>query len=196
MVAAARRESQRLGLSNVEHREMDAERMDLDDDSVDGVLCRWGYMLMPDPAKALAQTRRVLRPGGRLSFSVWAAAEHNPWATVPAAALTRHSGAPPPNPGDPGLFALADPDRVRSLLHDAGFADPRLEQVEVWWRFEDLDDYWRYLTQLAGGIAIALKAMSAADRDAVRALVEQAAADFRVDDGLALPGMALNVSAT
>ena len=62
MVAAARRASERLGLANVEHREMDAERMDLDDDSVDGVLCRWGYMLMADPATALAETRRVLRP--------------------------------------------------------------------------------------------------------------------------------------
>ena len=72
MVAAARRESERLGLANVEHREMDAERMDLDDDSVDGVLCRSGYMLMADPARALAETRRVLRDGGRLAQSVWA----------------------------------------------------------------------------------------------------------------------------
>jgi len=68
MVAAARCESHRLGLANVEHREMDAERMDLEDDSVDGVLCRWGYMLMADPATALAETRRVLRAGGRLSL--------------------------------------------------------------------------------------------------------------------------------
>ncbi|HYB28004.1 MAG TPA: methyltransferase domain-containing protein [Solirubrobacteraceae bacterium] len=78
MVAAARRESQRLGLADVEHREMDAERMDLDDDSVDGVLCRWGYMLMADPATALAETRRVLRDGGRVSLSVWGAAERHP----------------------------------------------------------------------------------------------------------------------
>ena len=46
---------------------MDAEKMDLEDDSVDGVICRWGYMLMADPAAALAETRRVLRDGGRLS---------------------------------------------------------------------------------------------------------------------------------
>ena len=51
---------------------MDAEKMDLEDDSVDGVICRWGYMLMADPAAALAETRRVLRDGGRLAFSVWA----------------------------------------------------------------------------------------------------------------------------
>jgi ubiquinone/menaquinone biosynthesis C-methylase UbiE len=53
MVAAARRRADELGVSNVEFRTMDAERMDLDDDSVDGVLCRWGYMLMADPAAAL-----------------------------------------------------------------------------------------------------------------------------------------------
>ena len=47
---------------------MDAEKMDLEDDSVDGVICRWGYMLMADPAAALAETRRVLRDGGRLSL--------------------------------------------------------------------------------------------------------------------------------
>ena len=52
--------------------------MELERDSVDGVLCRWGYMLMIDPAKAFAETRRVLRPGGRLAFSVWAERERNP----------------------------------------------------------------------------------------------------------------------
>ena len=67
MVQAARRRADQLDLHNVEFRVMDAERMDLGNDSVDGVLCRWGYMLMPDPAAALAETRRVLRPEGRLA---------------------------------------------------------------------------------------------------------------------------------
>jgi ubiquinone/menaquinone biosynthesis C-methylase UbiE len=195
MVAAARRASERLRLANVEHREMDAERMDLDADSVDGVLCRWGYMLMADPATALAETRRVLRDGGRLSLSVWGAAERNPWASLPAKALMEHTGAPPANPKDPGIFAMADPERVRSLVQDAGFAEPRLDEVEVRWRFEDFDAYWRYVTELAGGIAMVLQAMSATDREAVRKLVERATGDYRVDGGLELPGVALNASA-
>ena len=170
MVAAARRASARLGLANVEHREMDAERMDLDDESVDGVLCRWGYMLMADPATALAETRRVLREGGRLSLSVWGAAERNPWPSLPAKALMEHTGAPPANPTDPGIFAMADPERVRSLAQDAGFAEPRLDEVEVCWRFEDFDAYWRYVTELAGGIAMVLQAMPEADREAIRKL--------------------------
>ena len=196
MVAAARAESRRLGLANVEHREMDAEHMDLDDDSVDGVLCRWGYMLMADPATALAETRRVLRAGGRLCFSVWGAPARNPWATVPAKALREHTGAPAPDPHAPGIFAMADPERLRALVRDAGFGEPRLEHVEVSWRFDDFDGYWRYVTELAGGVAIALQALPEADREAIRAMVEQAVGNFRTDGGLALPGVVLNAAVT
>ena len=62
MVAEARRRAQEVGVENAEFRTLDAERMDLETDSVDGVLCRWAYMLMIDPAAAFAETRRVLRP--------------------------------------------------------------------------------------------------------------------------------------
>ena len=195
MVAAARRESERLGLNNVEHREMDAERMDLDDDSVDGVLCRWGYMLMADPAAALAESRRVLRDGGRLALSVWAAPERNPWASVPGRIVMKQTGAPPPNPEDPGIFALANPERIRALLRAAGFGEPRIEDVQLVWRFTGFDDYWRFLTQLAGGIAIALQAMPEEDREAVRAEVEREVRDFQTSGGLELPGATLNASA-
>jgi ubiquinone/menaquinone biosynthesis C-methylase UbiE len=195
MVAAARGESQRLGLANVEHREMDAEHMDLEDDSVDGALCRWGYMLMADPARALAETRRVLRAGGRLSLSVWAAAERNPWASVPARALMEHTGAPAPHPHAPGIFAMADPDRVRALMRDAGFGEPRLEEVEVSYRFEDFEGYWRYVTELAGGIALVLQTLPETDRESVAAAVERRVADFRTEGGLELPGVVLNAAA-
>jgi ubiquinone/menaquinone biosynthesis C-methylase UbiE len=62
MLDAARRRGAELGLGNVDYRVINAEHITLDDDSVDGVLCRFGYMLMPDPAAAFAETRRVLRP--------------------------------------------------------------------------------------------------------------------------------------
>jgi SAM-dependent methyltransferase len=195
MVAAARRESERLGLLNVDHREMDAERMDLADDSVDGVLCRWGYMLMADPAAALAETRRVLRDGGRLSLSVWGPDARNPWASLPAGALREHTGAQPGDPHDPGIFAMADAERVRSLLQDAGFAELQLDEVEVSWRFADFDAYWRYVTELAGGIAMALQALPEADRAAVCKLAEHASGDYSVDGGLDLPGVTINASA-
>jgi ubiquinone/menaquinone biosynthesis C-methylase UbiE len=195
MVEAARREATRLGLENVEQRVMDAERMDLDDDSVDGVLCRWGYMLMADPAAAMAETRRVLRDGGRVSLSVWGAPERNPWAAIPGRALADHTGASPSRPGEPGIFGLADHERLRSLIRGAGFGEPRLDEVEVTLRFEDFNSVWHFVTELAGGIALVLKAMPAEDRQAVRELTEQLVKDFSSDAGVALPGVALNAVA-
>ena len=104
---------------------LDAERMDLDDSSVDGVLCRFGYMLMADPAAALAETRRVLRDGGRLSFAVWAAPDRNLWAAIPGLTMVELGHLPPPEPGAPGIFAMADPNRIRELVTGAGFSEPR-----------------------------------------------------------------------
>jgi hypothetical protein len=90
---------------------------------------------------------------------------------------------------------MADPERVNSLLRDAGFGEPWLEEVEMSWRFGRFADYWRYVTEMAGGIAMVLQAMPEADREAVRSLVERSAGDFRVSGALELPGVALNASA-
>ena len=67
MLSVAQERAEALGLRNVRFKQIDAETsIDVEAASIDGVLCRWGYMLMADPVTALTQTRRVLRPGGRL----------------------------------------------------------------------------------------------------------------------------------
>src|SRR5918998_5406632 len=63
MLSAAQRRAQALGIANVRFKQIDAaDAIDLEAASVDGVLCRWGYMLMADPEAALKETRRILRP--------------------------------------------------------------------------------------------------------------------------------------
>ncbi len=68
MLAIARERAAAAGLRNVEFRQLELEWIDLDAASVDGVLCRWGIMLVVDPAAAALEIRRILRPGatGRL----------------------------------------------------------------------------------------------------------------------------------
>ncbi len=124
MVDIARRRGAELGLTNVEYRVMDAERIELDDDSVDGVLCRCGYMLMPDPAAALAETRRVLKPGGRVTLAVWREAQRNPWISIVGRMLLERGHVPPPDPGAPGMFTMARDERIRELLEGAELHRP------------------------------------------------------------------------
>jgi ubiquinone/menaquinone biosynthesis C-methylase UbiE len=195
MVGAAERHAAELGLHNVECRVLDAERLDLPDGAVDGVLCRWGYMLMGDPAAALAETRRVLEPGGRLSCAVWGAAEQNPWVALPARVLQERGHMPPPVAGAPGVLALADPDRLRRLLERAGFAEPRVEEVAFSWRFADLDEYWDFLTGTVGVIAMVLGRLDAGELARVREEIEDRIAPGDTA-GIELPAMSLVASAS
>lgn len=194
MVDVARRVGDAAGLENVEYRVLDAERMDLPDDSVDVAVCRWGYMLMADPAKALRETRRVLRDGGPLAFAVWAPPELNPWAAIPGMVLVERGQMNPPEPGAPGIFAMADPDRVRELVTGAGFAEPDLEQVGFTFRYPDFDDLWDTLVRLAGPLARAISSLPEEERRATREAISERSASFRRPDGsFEVPGLCWGV---
>jgi ubiquinone/menaquinone biosynthesis C-methylase UbiE len=183
MVDVARRNGEAQGATNVEYRVMDAERMDLEDDSVDGVVCRFGYMLMADAATALRETRRVLRPGGRLAFAVWMTPDRNPWAALPAMTLVQRGHMPPPEPGAPGIFAMGDPERIRGLVTGAGFGEPELEEVTFEFRYADFDALWEAIVRIAGPLARAINALPDDEREATREAIRQSVAAFRTEDG-------------
>ena len=183
MVEAARREGEARGVSGVEYRVLDAERMELDDDSVDAVVCRWGYMLMADPATAFRETRRVLRDGGALAFNVWTTPERNAWAAVPAMTLVERGHMPPPEPGAPGIFTLANPAHIRELLASAGFDEPELEEIAFDFIYADFDDLWDALTRLTGPLAAAIRELPDDEREATRAAILEKLEPYRQDDG-------------
>lgn len=192
MLDGARRRGSELGLTNVGYRIMDAERIELDDDSVDAVLCRFGYMLMVDPARALAETRRVLRPGGRLTLAVWGALERNPFFGIAGVSMVQrgHMEAPAPPPA-PGPFSMADPERVERLLRGAGFAAVRTEELHGRFAVADADEYLSLIADTAGPFALALQGLAEPDRAAVRADVESALRRFAAGDGYELPAVVL-----
>ncbi len=183
MIDAARRIGLAGGLTNIEYRVMDAEEMELGDNSVDGVVCRWGYMLMADPATALKETRRVLRDSGRLAFAVWNTPDRNPWASVPAMTLVQRGHLPPPEPGTPGIFALGDPGRIRELVTHAGFAEPDLEAIEFEFRYASFDEFWDTLVRIAGPLARVLNALPGDEQLATRAAIMQSVEPYRNPDG-------------
>ena len=194
MVEAARRNGEARGLSNVEYRVLDAERMDLDDDSFDGVVSRWSYMLMADPAAALAETRRVLRDGGPLAFAVWQTPDRNPWAALPGMTLVQRGHMPPPEPGAPGIFAMGDADRVVELVTGAGFGDPQLEELTFDWHY-DADDLWDTLTRLAGPLARVINELPEDERQKIRSEIEQSLDQYRQNGEFVVPAACWGVVA-
>lgn len=195
MVEAAGRAVEAAGAANADVRRLDAESLDLPDASVDRVVCRFAYMLIPDRRAAFAETLRVLRPGGRLAFAVWASADRNAWATTLWDVLEGHTDLPPAPPGGPGMFALGEPEVVTAVVEAAGLAVRAVEHIPVEWSYPDYDAYWRAQSSLNGGLTRLLPTLSEREREELSAAVRDAIEPFREGDGYHLTGVALGVAA-
>jgi ubiquinone/menaquinone biosynthesis C-methylase UbiE len=200
MLEGARARAAELGLSNVEFRVLNAEWIDLPVASVDAVLCRWGYMLMADPPAALAETRRVLRPGGRVALAVWDAIEHNPWARLGSLELIERGLIAPPEEGaqhQPGPFALGNTQRVSELLEQAGFAETRVQMLELVRRHESFDQLWDSTIDLSRVFHDAVLSRPEAEIAEIKAsLTERFAPYIAADGSLSIPGRTLVASAS
>jgi SAM-dependent methyltransferase len=197
MVEAARRGAEARGLTNVDLEVMDAQRLDLPDASVDGVLSRFGVMLVPEPERVLGEAKRVLRPGGRLAYAVWGPPESNPWLTLFVGAVLEQGLAPPGDPFGPGgPFSLAVPDRYRELAASAGFTEIRVEDVRGAMAFADFDQYWDVQSSVSGPIALLVSSLAAEDVEAIRSTLEGRVASFRTGEGLVIPWHAVAVAAS
>jgi SAM-dependent methyltransferase len=196
MLDGARARAAALGLSNVEFQVLNAEWIDLPVASVDAVLCRWGYMLMADPPAALAETRRVLRPGGRVALAVWDAVERNPWALLFAEELIERGLTSPPAPGTPGPFALADRERVSEMLEQAGFADACVETLDLRRAHANFEELWDATLDLARGFHDAVLARPAPEIAEIQASLAKRFAPYTLGDGtLEIPARTLVASA-
>ena len=189
MVDVARARAAELGISNVDFRTIDAEWIDLSTAQLDGVLARWGYMLLADPEAALRETRRVLRPGGRVALAAWTDPADNPWAAVPTQELQAIGAIEPADLDAPNMFAFRDPARIRRLLEETGFTDIAVEQLDVVFRYDDLDAWWDVQLEISTSLAEQVRALSPAQRDDVRDAIDERLAPHVASDGtVALPG--------
>ncbi len=131
MVQAAREEAARRGLA-ADVRVMDAERLDFPDASFDRVLCGFGVMFFPDLPQALAECRRVLRPGGRIGVSTWQMTQAHDLEAVLVGMGFTHPGLP-----------LRESAEVADALAAAGFAAVRVREDVATFRYADVAEYWQ-----------------------------------------------------
>jgi SAM-dependent methyltransferase len=182
MLGVASGRARDLGVTNVEFKQMELEWIDLPVASVDAIVCRWGLMFAFDPAAALQEVRRVLRPAGRVALAVWDDPELNPWATVTMRALVELGHVVPPDRNEPGMFALADAVRLRQLLEDAGFLDVFIDSVELTRSEPSLDRYFEETLDLSRQFADVWERLSERHQDEVRARVTELTAPFTAED--------------
>lgn len=114
----------------VEWRQADAMQLPFEKGTFDAVVCQFGVMFFPDKAKAFAEARRVLKPGGVFIFNVWDRIEENEFAHAITQALESHF------PDDPPRFMARTPHGYHDAatiardLKSGGFlASPHISTV-------------------------------------------------------------------
>jgi len=174
---------------------LDLERIDEPDGAYDVVLCREGLMLVPDPARAAREIRRVLRPDGRLALAVWGPRERNPWLSVMFDTISAQLGCPVPPTGIPGPFSLQDAGKLASLLAQAGLSDVEVSESPVPLRARSFEEWWRARCALAGPLTKILVSLPEEAAHAIRGRAREATRPYETPDGLEFPGVALIASA-
>jgi SAM-dependent methyltransferase len=137
MLERARASAVEEGVANVSFERGDAQIHPFPAGAFDVALSRFGIMFFADPVTAFANIGRALRPGGRVAFLSLQAIGRSDLGSVFAAMNGRLPPRPAPAPGDTSPESLADPDRIRELLTDAGFTGVTsvpVEAVQVWGR--------------------------------------------------------------
>jgi SAM-dependent methyltransferase len=197
MLDAARRRAAELGLEDVSFAVEDAAALTFDDDAFDGILCRWGLMLIPDMDAAAAEMRRVARPGGRVALAVWASPDANEWMTASGRAALELGLTEPPDPEAPGPFRLAGEGALETVLSGAGLSVQAVEDVPLMWHASSVDEWWEISTDMSRLLAL-LRAQLTDDQLAdVRQAAERRLARYLDPDGtLAVPSLARVAVAT
>jgi SAM-dependent methyltransferase len=191
MLDVAAEEARQAGLTNVETRVMDAQRLDLEADSFDAVISRMGVMLVPDHREALAEIRRVLKPGGKLAVIVFSTPERNLYVLLPSLIARRHAALPPLASGQQGMFSLGSPGLLERVLAEAGFRDVAVRAVPAPRRFPSPSAMIEFLTESSPLLREPMAELDEAGRAAMLAEIEQTMRQFEGPDGVEIAGEVL-----
>lgn len=132
---------------DIETRVMDGHALELDDGSFDVAGSQFGVMLFPDMPRALREMARVVRPGGRVLVHAFG----NPGEIefigflIAAVQSVRPQFSGPPSDPPPLEFQLADPDKLRARLADAGLGSVRVEAATETMAFRNGRELWEWL---------------------------------------------------
>lgn len=182
------------GAKNVEFRVMDAEKLDLPDASFELATCRFGLQIVTDPDRCVAETLRVLKPGGRFVATVWGPGERCPALHVIVEPMLKH--AEPDETGYlPTPYEMGGPGELVSVLKKAGFASATEERYSRDWTFAS-EDEWYHAVLRGSPIGHSLREEDeAVQEDVMRETARNLQKWKRADGSLLMPCEAVVVSA-
>jgi len=195
MVAIAREQAEARGLTNMSLVIADAQHLPFASSSFDAVTCRFGIAHVPDYGQALAEIRRVLKPGGRAAFVVWGPRDQNPYFTLVDEVLAPYPApASAPSRG-PGPFTFVEAGSLRRALLAAGFRDVEEAAHSVILSWPGLaDDAWQGRRELSASTTSRLASLTTADQDRIAGAMAARLRAYEHDGQVDLPALIIGAA--
>ncbi|WP_317899889.1 class I SAM-dependent methyltransferase [Aurantibacillus circumpalustris] len=152
MLEIAIRNAKRRGIINIKTYACDVSKLPFADNSFDAISCRLGFMFFPDMILAAKEMLRVLKPGGRISASVWNIPAKNFWITAMMGPISKYLNLPPAPEGAPGIFRCSKEGLMEDLFIQAGFKNITLKEIEQQLDCKTTDVYWNIMTEVAAPV--------------------------------------------
>lgn len=181
-------DARKAGLSNIETRVLDGEKLDvLNPESFDVVISRVGMIYFPDQQKALKGMYQALKPGGKVASIVYSTAETNGFFSIPVSIIRRRAKLPPPLPGQPGPFSLGAPGVLEEAYWQAGFRDIQTQMVSAPLRVSSANECLRFEQESFGALHQMLSGLNKEECGAAWQEIEQAFKKFEGENGFEGP---------
>ena len=194
MLAAAAETVREAGLDNVTTQVADASTLDLEAESFDAAICRFGLMFVPDLHQALVRVRRALKTGGKFAAMVWSTEAKNPYIGLQIELVREMGRMPSPLPTLALTVSLSAPGKLEQAFVGAGFrgSSVSVSPLPVPREFVSVDDAlgaMRSTSPVQGELG---QAMSEAEREHYWAEIERRLQPYvQADGSCLLPGEAL-----
>lgn len=167
--------------------EGDAEHLSYDDSTFDAVVCSFGLLHLQDPDRAIAEARRVLKAGGRYTFTVWASADQGgDFFKLVMGAITRHGTLDVPLPPAPPIFRFADFQECSRALIAAGFIAPALRILHLQWNANKPQDVLDLIYKSIVRTPMILQAQSRDARERIEQAIVEGAESYRQNGAIEL----------
>ena len=173
MLVVAHDNATKRGVRNVEFSACDVCELPFADNTFDAVSCRLGFMFFPDMHVAAMEMIRVLKPGGRISTTVWNVPEKNFWVTAAMDPINTNMELPVPAPAAPGIFRCSKDGFIADLLSLAGLRNISQNEITGIMNCRTVEVYWRFMTEVVAPVVAALGKASKQMKEKIRNEVYQ-----------------------
>lgn len=169
MLVIAHENAVNAGITNVEFNVCDVCELPFSDNTFDAISCRMGFMFFPDMLLAVKEMARVLKPGGKISSSVWSAPEKNFWFAGTIGIVKSHMELPVPPAGSPGMFRCAKDGLIADLFAQAGLKNISQQELQSKLNCGTAETYWSFMSEVVGPVVSALGQADTATKEKIKA---------------------------